>query len=87
MKFVPANLGRVHKLSDGTVHYQLEGPEVGEIVRLIHGMTIPSFVWITASKCWRKKGFMCSRYDLHGRGYSDRPKVKAHNRLMHSPTL
>ncbi len=66
------------KLSDGTVYYQLEGSDSGELVVLIHGMSIPSFVWDLTWEMLEEEGFRVLRYDLFGRGYSDRPKLQ-HN--------
>ena len=45
------------------------------IVVLIHGGTIPSFVWDKQVKPLTQAGFQVLRYDQFGRGYSDRPSV------------
>ena len=68
--------GSFVKISDGTVHYELEGSESGEIVALVHGLTTPLFIWDPTFEMLTKEGFRVLRYDLFGRGYSDRPKVK-----------
>ena len=67
--------GEIAQLSDGSVYYRLEGIEDGELVVLIHGMSIPSFVWDPTWEMLVEEGFRVLRYDLFGRGYSDRPKV------------
>ncbi|MCP4761068.1 MAG: alpha/beta hydrolase [archaeon] len=64
------------KLSDGTTYYELGGPENGEVVVLVHGLTTPFFVWDPTFEMLTQKGFRVLRYDLFGRGYSDRPKAK-----------
>jgi len=58
------------------VHYELDGPRSGEIVALVHGLTTPLFIWDPMFEMLTKEGFRVLRYDLFGRGYSDRPKVK-----------
>ena len=78
--------GSSAQLTDGTVYYQLEGSERGELVVLIHGMSIPSFVWEPTSQALVNTGFRVLRYDLFGRGYSDRPKGK-HNLALYTRQL
>lgn len=68
--------GEYVKISDGTVYYELGGPDSGEIVVLVHGLTSPLFVWDPTFEFLTKEGFRVLRYDLFGRGYSDRPKIK-----------
>lgn len=68
--------GNSAKLSDGSVYYHLHGPEDGELVVLIHGMSMPSFVWDPNWEMLVEEGFQVLRYDLFGRGYSDRPKAQ-----------
>ncbi|MCP5099602.1 MAG: alpha/beta hydrolase [Chloroflexi bacterium] len=68
--------GNSVQLSNGTVYYQLDGSEHGDLVVLIHGMSIPSFVWDPTYKALIAAGFRVLRYDLFGRGYSDRPKAR-----------
>ena len=40
-----AQPGSSVKLDGGSVYYELDGPEQGELIVLIHGMSIPAFVW------------------------------------------
>jgi pimeloyl-ACP methyl ester carboxylesterase len=68
--------GKFIEISDGFVHYELEGPSNGNIVVLVHGFSSPLFVWDPTFKFLAKEGFRILRYDLFGRGYSDRPKAK-----------
>ncbi|MFX1518715.1 MAG: alpha/beta fold hydrolase [Promethearchaeota archaeon] len=68
--------GKFIRLSDGVAHYELEGPSNGDVVVLVHGFSSPFFVWDPTFKFLVKEGFRVLRYDLFGRGYSDRPKVK-----------
>lgn len=70
------------KLSDGYVHYELSGPDDGPVVVLIHGITAPYFVWDDAHPAITKAGFQVLRYDLYGRGFSDRPNVTYDEQLF-----
>ena len=63
------------KLKDGTTHYELSGPENGEPIVLVHGFSVPYFIFDPTFDFLTKAGFRVLRYDLIGRGYSDRPKT------------
>ena len=65
--------GSFVRLPHGTVHYQLAGPERGRTVVLVHGFSVPYYIWDPTYDELVKKGFRVLRYDLYGRGYSDRP--------------
>lgn len=51
-------------------------PGEGETVVLIHGFSIPSVVWDNTYKTLVRENFPVLRYDLYGRGFSDRPNVR-----------
>ena len=69
-----AQLGGAYvKLPDGVTRYELIGPESGQVVVLVHGSTIPMYVWDAQVDDLVKAGFRVLRYDLYGKGYSDRP--------------
>ena len=65
--------GEFIQLSEGFVHYELDGPVEGDVVVLVHGFSTPLFVWDPVFENLVKEGFRVLRYDLYGRGYSDRP--------------
>jgi pimeloyl-ACP methyl ester carboxylesterase len=67
--------GRFVALSDGQVHYDVAGPEDGQPVVLVHGFSVPSYTWDRTARALADSGFRVVRYDLYGRGYSDRPEV------------
>lgn len=67
--------GRFVMLTDGVTHYELAGPAEGPWVVLIHGFSVPSFIWDPTFAGLADAGFRVLRYDLFGRGYSDRPNV------------
>ena len=67
--------GSFIKLTDGTTHYELGGSENGKPVVLVHGFSVPYFIFDPTFDILTKAGFRVLRYDLIGRGYSDRPKT------------
>jgi pimeloyl-ACP methyl ester carboxylesterase len=62
-------------LTDGVTHYELGGPEDGKPVVLVHGFSTPYFIFDNTFEFLVNSGFRVLRYDLFGRGYSDRPRV------------
>jgi pimeloyl-ACP methyl ester carboxylesterase len=67
--------GSYATIADGVVHYQLAGPDTGRVVVLVHGFSVPYYIWDPVFDTLSKAGFRVLRYDLFGRGYSDRPDV------------
>lgn len=63
-------------LSDGITHYELGGPTNGFPVVLVHGFSVPSFIFDPTFDFLCKQGVRVLRYDLFGRGYSDRPHAR-----------
>ncbi|MEW6241998.1 MAG: alpha/beta hydrolase, partial [Chloroflexota bacterium] len=64
------------QLPSGLTHYELGGPAKGKPVVLIHGFSVPYFIWDPTFDFLVKSGFRVLRYDLFGRGFSDRPRVR-----------
>lgn len=64
--------GQVVALSRGTTHYELTGSKAGPTVVLIHGTSGPMTVWDRTVPQLVEAGYRVLRYDLFGRGYSDR---------------
>ncbi|HEX9167251.1 MAG TPA: alpha/beta fold hydrolase [Gemmatimonadales bacterium] len=67
--------GQFVTLSDGVTHYELSGPPEGLPVVLVHGFSVPSYIWDSTAVALAAAGYRVLRYDLFGRGWSDRPKV------------
>ncbi|MBI1320305.1 MAG: alpha/beta fold hydrolase [Candidatus Hydrogenedens sp.] len=63
------------QLSDGWTHYRWNGPAEGPIVVFVHGFSSPMFIWENQAQALGAAGFRVLRYDLFGRGHSDRPEV------------
>jgi pimeloyl-ACP methyl ester carboxylesterase len=66
--------GAFVRLSDGMTHYELGGIGARVIV-LVHGFSVPYFIWDPTFDFLTKSGFRVLRYDLFGRGFSDRPRA------------
>lgn len=67
--------GAFIQLNNGVTHYELSGNEVGEVVVLVHGFSVPYFIYDHTFEFLMSSGFRVLRYDLFGRGFSDRPYV------------
>ncbi|HHL31788.1 MAG TPA: alpha/beta hydrolase, partial [Oceanospirillales bacterium] len=63
------------QLSLGTVHYQQANIGAGKTVVLVHGFSVPYYIWDPTYDFLVAQGYHVLRYDLYGRGYSDRPDV------------
>ncbi|MEA1976566.1 MAG: alpha/beta hydrolase [Chloroflexota bacterium] len=64
------------RLADGYTHYELSGPVDGQVVVLVHGFSAPYFIWEPTFKALTQAGYRVLRYDLYGRGFSDRPGLR-----------
>ena len=67
--------GKFVQTPQGKVYYEASGPRNGQHLILIHGLTVPCFVWDPVFKALSREGFRVIRYDLFGRGFSDRPRA------------
>ncbi len=67
--------GQFVTLADGVTHYDVAGPDSGQRVMLVHGFSVPFYIWDSTSTALAAAGFRVARYDHFGRGYSDRPDV------------
>ena len=66
--------GSYIRLSDGVTRYQLS--ETGEdLVILVHGFSSPYFIYDNLYDILVRDGYRVLRYDLIGRGLSDRPEA------------
>lgn len=64
--------GEFVTLPDGVTHYEIAGPEDGQPVILIHGFSTPLMLWDRNFHALAEAGLRVVRYDLFGRGTSDR---------------
>ena len=68
--------GSFVQLPDGFTHYELSNPDAEETVVLVHGFSVPYFIYDPTFEFLTKSGFRALRYDLFGRGFSDRPDTR-----------
>lgn len=67
--------GSFARLGLGWTHFQVAGPENGRAIVLVPGFSVPYFIWDPTFTMLADSGRRALRYDLYGRGYSDRPRT------------
>jgi len=67
--------GSFVKLSDGFTYYEYENRDADTILVMVHGFSVPSYIWDSTYYTARQRGYGVLRYDTYGRGYSDNPDV------------
>jgi pimeloyl-ACP methyl ester carboxylesterase len=67
--------GKFMTLSNGVTHYDIAGPDTGRPIVLVHGFSVPLYIWDSTAAVLSKAGYRVIRYDEYGRGWSDRPKT------------
>ena len=65
--------GKFIQLTDGITHYQTGGVDTGKTIMLVHGFSVPYYIWDGTYDSLVQQGFHVIRYDEFGRGFSDRP--------------
>lgn len=68
--------GSYVQLPDGMTHYELGNPSLDQTVVLVHGFSVPYFIFDPTFHFLAQCAFRVLRYDLFGRGYSDRPDTR-----------
>lgn len=68
--------GSFVQLQDGTTHYELSNITRDQTVVLVHGFSTPYFIYDPTFHFLTQHGFRVLRYDLFGRGFSDRPRTR-----------
>lgn len=58
-------------IGDHRIHYDLMGPDEGEVVCLVHGLLMDTGVWVDQVAALHARGFRVLRVDLRGHGGSD----------------
>ncbi|WP_031495972.1 alpha/beta fold hydrolase [Bryobacter aggregatus] len=61
------------RTQSGVTHYEIAGPETAQTVVLVHGFSVPYYLWDGTFEALVQAGYRVLRYDLYGRGESDRP--------------
>ncbi len=78
--------GRFVGSSRGVTHYDIGGPDTGRVVVLVHGFSVPLYIWDSTFAALTRTGYRVIRYDLFGRGWSDRPDA-AYDGAMYDAQL
>jgi pimeloyl-ACP methyl ester carboxylesterase len=68
--------GRFVALSHGVTNYEIMGPVTGPAVLLVPGISIPRRVFARTLAPLAEAGYRVIAFDLYGRGFSDRPRVR-----------
>jgi pimeloyl-ACP methyl ester carboxylesterase len=68
--------GSFIQLPNGITHYELGGNESGKTIVLVHGFSVPYFIYDPTFNFLTQSGFRVLRYDLFGRGFSNRPRAR-----------
>lgn len=67
--------GAFAKLTAGYTYYEYANPTSDTIVVMVHGFSVPSYIWDSTFNAAVQRGYGALRYDTYGRGYSDNPDV------------
>ena len=67
--------GKFIRLTDGETHYDVAGPDSGRAIVLVHGFSVPYYIWDSTAHALAAAGHRVIRYDEYGRGWSDRPTI------------
>jgi pimeloyl-ACP methyl ester carboxylesterase len=68
--------GKFVALSHGFTNYEIMGPANGRVIVLVPGISIPRTVFARTLAPLAEAGYRVIAYDLYGRGFSDRPRVR-----------
>ena len=64
--------GRFVRLADGMTHYEIAGPDSGQVILMASAFSVPGFIWDPLYQRLADSGFRVIRFDYYGRGWSDR---------------
>ena len=80
--------GSFVELSEGYTYYQEanKNSQTSTVI-LVHGFSVPSYIWETTYEALIEKGFHVVVLDLYGRGFSDNPDTDYTDRLMANQVL
>jgi pimeloyl-ACP methyl ester carboxylesterase len=79
--------GQFVQLSHGMVNYQAAGPADGRPVMLVHGFSVPQYVFDHTRDALAAAGFRVTSFDLYGRGWSARPADVTYDRDLFAGEL
>lgn len=65
--------GQFAELPSGRTHYRWDGSVRGPVAVCVHGLTTGNYILDGVAANLSRMGYRVLRYDLYGRGFSDRP--------------
>ena len=65
--------GEFVQITNGKIHYLWLGPQSGEIIILVHGVSVPQYIFSQTAAALVDSGYRVLLFDHFGHGYSDRP--------------
>ena len=65
--------GEFVQITNGKIHYRWLGSQNGEIIVLVHGVSVPQYVFSQTAVALVESGYRILLFDHFGHGYSDRP--------------
>ena len=66
--------GNFAGLNPGHVYYEHSKNGAGNLLVLVHGFSVPSYIWDSTFAKAKARGIPVLRLDLYGRGFSDNPE-------------
>ena len=67
--------GSFAKLGAGYTYYEFANRDADTLLAMVHGFSVPSYIWDSTYHAAVKRGYGTLRYDTYGRGNSDNPDV------------
>jgi pimeloyl-ACP methyl ester carboxylesterase len=64
--------GQFVRLADGITHYEIAGPDTGQVIVLAAAFSVPAYLSDSLFQRLGRSGFRAIRFDYYGRGWSDR---------------
>jgi len=68
--------GQFIELTNGNIHYRWLGENNAEVIVLVHGVSVPQYVFSQTAAALVDSGYRVLLFDHFGHGYSDRPVAK-----------
>lgn len=65
--------GAFVRLTAGYTYYEFENQQADTLLVMVHGFSVPSYIWDSTFHAAVSRGYGALRYDAYGRGYSDNP--------------
>lgn len=65
--------GEFVQVTNGNIHYRWLGAEDGEVIVLVHGVSVPQYVFSQTAAALVDAGYRVLLFDHFGHGFSDRP--------------